>query len=62
MEGNRRIVLQLELVTSSQQPMAGLVRARDGLAHPFSGWSEMFAVLQTLTADPGGGAETPDST
>jgi len=25
----------------------------DGLAHAFSGWSEMFAVLQALTSPPG---------
>lgn len=48
-----RVVLQLEVTVSDQRPIAGLVRARDGHARAFSGWSELFAVLQVLTAAPG---------
>jgi hypothetical protein len=33
-----------------------------GVAHAFSGWSEMFAVLQTLTSSPGDGTEMDDCT
>jgi hypothetical protein len=58
MEDTRRVVLQLEVTISDQQPITGTARTRDGSPHPFSGWSEMFAVLQTLTAAPGGDAET----
>ena len=42
--------LQLEVVNGDQEPLTGLVRAPDGRAHEFSGWSELFAVLQTLLA------------
>jgi hypothetical protein len=44
------IVLQLEVVEADQEPLTGLVRTPDGRAHEFSGWSELFAVLQTLLA------------
>ena len=50
MEDNDRIVLQLEVVRSDEEPMTGLVRAPDGRTHEFSGWSELFAVLETLLA------------
>jgi hypothetical protein len=62
MESTRRVVLELDLMTSERQPIAGLVRTRDGLAHAFSGWSEMFAVLQRLTSIPGYNGETDDGT
>jgi hypothetical protein len=42
--------LQLEVVNADQEPLTGLVRTPDGRAHEFSGWSELFAVLQTLLA------------
>jgi hypothetical protein len=42
------VVLRLEVV-SGQEPVTGLVRAADE-AFEFSGWSELFAVLQTLLA------------
>lgn len=62
MESTRLVVLQLDVTISDRQPIAGLVRTRDGLAHAFSGWSEMFAVLQRLTAVPGDDIETEDGT
>lgn len=49
----RRVVLRLEAIISDQQPIRGLVRASSGHSLTFSGWSEMFAVLQALTCDPG---------
>jgi hypothetical protein len=58
MDFTRRVVLELDLITSDRQPIAGLVRTGDGLAHAFSGWSEMFAVLQRLTSIPGNDSET----
>ena len=48
MEDNGRIVLQLEVVRGDEEPVTGLVRAPDGREYEFSGWSELFAVLQTL--------------
>jgi hypothetical protein len=53
MEPTRQTVLQLEL-TSDHQSIAGTVRTSDGSPHPFSGWSELFAVLQQLLPEPGG--------
>lgn len=43
------LVLRLE-VASGCEPVTGVVRAPDGAAYEFSGWSELFAVLQTLLA------------
>jgi hypothetical protein len=60
MDSTRRVALELDLMTSDQQPIAGLVRTGDGHAHAFSGWSEMFAVLQRLTSIPGNASETED--
>jgi hypothetical protein len=62
MEATHRVVLQLEAITSDRQPIRGLVRAGDGHVHAFSGWSEMFAVLQTLTSGPGDGTGKENST
>ena len=62
MDSTRRVVLELDVMTSDRQPIAGLVRTGDGLAHAFSGWSEMFAVLQTLTSSSGDGTEMEDAT
>ena len=53
MERIRQTVLQLDL-TSDRQLVPGTVRASDGKPHPFSGWSELFAVLQRLLPEPGG--------
>jgi hypothetical protein len=61
MEATQRVVLQLEVITSDRQPIRGLVRAGDGPALAFSGWSEMFAVLQTLTSGLGDDTQTEDS-
>jgi len=36
------------------------VRADDGHALAFSGWSELFAVLQTLTSGPGDDAQVEE--
>lgn len=54
MEDIRRVVLQLEMAISDQRPISGIVRAGHGQPLPFSGWSELFAALQQLTAEPGG--------
>jgi hypothetical protein len=62
MDSTRRVVLELDLMTRDRQPIAGLVRTGDGLAHAFSGWSEMFAVLQRLRSIPGSDSETEDGT
>ncbi|MGO8891932.1 MAG: hypothetical protein ACLQB1_19870 [Streptosporangiaceae bacterium] len=62
MDSTGRVVLRLEVIRSGGQPISGLVWDGDGLAHGFSGWSEMFAVLQTLTSASGDGADTEDGT
>jgi hypothetical protein len=54
MEHIRRVVLRLEMAISDQRPIAGIVRGRSGPPLPFSGWSELFAALQQLTAEPAG--------
>jgi hypothetical protein len=56
MESTRRVIVRLK-VASDHQPICGIARASDGREHPFSGWSELFAVLQQLTAEPGGTTE-----
>jgi hypothetical protein len=35
-------------VARGQEPVTGTVCAPDGTEYPFSGWSELFAVLVTL--------------
>jgi hypothetical protein len=45
------IVLQLE-VARGGEPVTGVVRAPDGSSHPFSGWSELFAVLAQVLPGP----------
>jgi len=40
------VIVRLEVV-SGQEPVTGLVHAGDGV-HEFSGWSELFAVLQLV--------------
>ncbi len=61
MDSTGRVVLRLEVIRSGGQPISGLVWDGDGRAHAFSGWSEMFAVLQTLTSQPSGGTAAEDS-
>ncbi len=41
-----RLVLTVELAVTAE-PIAGLVRSGED-RQPFSGWSELFAALQTL--------------
>jgi len=43
------VVLRLELV-SGREPVTGVLRAPDGAAYEFSGWSELFAVLAKVHA------------
>jgi hypothetical protein len=43
-----RIVLRLEVDSGDHEPLAGAVCVPGGSEHEFSGWSELFAVLQTL--------------
>lgn len=56
MEEPRRVILRLEVTIADQVPINGVVLTQDGRAQAFSGWSEMFAALQVLTAGPGGDA------
>jgi hypothetical protein len=56
MEEPRRVILRLEVTIGDQVPINGVVLTQDGRAQAFSGWSEMFAALQVLTAEPGGDA------
>lgn len=49
MTGSEPLILTLELMVSPQ-PITGLVRRPDRSTEMFSGWSELFAVLQTLTS------------
>jgi hypothetical protein len=53
-----RQVLMLELTTTTE-PIAGVARSGDQPGHAFSGWSELFAVLQMLTTQAGGAANAP---
>jgi hypothetical protein len=45
--GPVRLVLTVELAVIAE-PIAGLVRSAEGSSQAFSGWSELFAALQTL--------------
>jgi hypothetical protein len=58
MTGMRRLVVELELVIGEQQPIEGWARAPGFVPRSFSGWSEMFATLQTLVSggQAGGGS------
>jgi hypothetical protein len=56
MTGFRRLVVELELIVGEQQSIEGWARAPDLPPHKFSGWSEMFAMLQTLVSGSEGGA------
>jgi hypothetical protein len=61
MSGDHPLVLTLELDVSGQ-PVAGLVRLADEDARGFSGWSELFAVLQTVTTEAAGDHRTAGGT
>jgi len=52
MTGSKPLILTLELVVSPQ-PITGLVRRPDRSTERFSGWSELFAVLQRFTSVDG---------
>jgi len=56
--GPVRLVLTVELAVTAE-PIAGLVNAGGGPGQAFSGWSELFAVLQTLISQAGGDADGP---
>ena len=50
MTGPRRLVVELELIMSERLPLAGEARAADLPPSRFCGWSELFAVLQTMVS------------
>ena len=50
LDDDGRIVLRLEMDSGDHEPLTGAVCVPGGCAHEFSGWSELFAVLQTLLA------------
>lgn len=59
MTGFRRLVVELELLIGEQPPIEGWARTPGLPPHRFSGWSEMFAALQTLACG-GQAAEVGD--
>jgi hypothetical protein len=54
-----RLALTVQF-TVAAEPVEGVVRLARRPAHPFSGWSELFAVLMTLTSEASGPAVAPD--
>jgi hypothetical protein len=50
MDDGDRILLRLEVDSGDQEALTGAVCVPGGPEHEFSGWSELFAVLQTLLA------------
>ncbi len=50
MTGPRRLVVELELIMSERLPLAGQARAPGLPPACFSGWSELFAVLETMVS------------
>lgn len=54
MSGIRRFVQTLELVVSGDT-IEGRIRPERGESQAFSGWSELFALLQSMTFEVGGG-------
>jgi len=55
MTGIRRLVVELELIMGEHSPVAGWARLPGLPPSRFCGWSEMFAVLQTLVSGSEGG-------
>jgi hypothetical protein len=51
MTGFRHLVVELELTVGEQLPIEGWARAPCRAPCRFSGWSEMFAALQTLIGE-----------
>lgn len=54
-----RLVLRVEFAGVTE-PVEGLVRSPGRPARAFSGWSELFAALMTLTSEAAGHAISPD--
>ena len=53
-----RLVLTVELAVTAEH-VAGLARDGDRPGQAFSGWSELFAVLQTLISQAGDDVDVP---
>ena len=51
MDDDGRIVLRLKVDSGDHEPLTGAVCVPGGPEQEFSGWSELFAVLQTLLAE-----------
>ena len=51
MDDSGRILLRLEVDSGDHEPLTGAVCVPGGCEQEFSGWSELFAVLQTLLAE-----------
>ena len=54
-----RLVLTVQVAVTAE-PIAGLVAAGDRPGQAFSGWSELFGVLQALISQAGDDADSPD--
>ena len=50
MTGRRRLVVELELTMSERLPLEGQARIPGLPPSRFVGWSELFAVLQTVVS------------
>ena len=50
MDDGDRIAARLEVDCGGQEPLSGAVCVPGGPEREFSGWSELFAALQTLLA------------
>ena len=50
MTGHRRLVVELELIMGERLPLAGQARIPGLPPSRFCGWSELFAVLQTMVS------------
>jgi hypothetical protein len=63
MTSARHLVVEIEVSDGDQEPIHGLARAPGLSPRSFSGWSELFAVLQTLVGgvgETGGPGNGPD--
>jgi len=58
MTGTRHLVVELKLVMGEQLPVAGQARIPGLPPQRFCGWSELFAVLQTLVSGCDHGGDT----
>ena len=50
MTGPRRLVVELELIIGERLPLDGQARIPGLPPQRFCGWSELFAVLQTIVS------------